>query len=123
MKIGKGSITVYEPNVFLEKWGNIRFCKKAIQGNTKLPKTDLLVGFKPCGGTIAMIDASRQNHIPKEVRPLYQSLPIYRQFRAYIEDYLKESIEKDATVSFHSYSQKESKKVYTFEKTYPSKKV
>lgn len=63
LKIGKGTITVYDPRlVFNEpKFDNMRLVKEEFTKDTDVSKYDLMLGIYPCEATEAIIESAIKN--------------------------------------------------------------
>lgn len=62
IKLGKGSITVFDPLLIPSKLKNIILKKEEFTEETKVDKCDLIIGTYPCEATIPIIRNARKNH-------------------------------------------------------------
>jgi hypothetical protein len=57
-QIGTGTITVYDPNLVVNKLGNINLVKKEFKPNYNISEYDLVMGIMPCEATEMIIKAA-----------------------------------------------------------------
>ena len=63
LKIGKGTITVYDPKLVITKpkFDNMRLVKEKFTKDTDVSKYDLMLGIFPCEATSAIIESAIKN--------------------------------------------------------------
>lgn len=63
LKIGKGTVTIYEPLLGLTKakYPNITLHKEKFTSETRIKKFDLITGIMPCGATDVIIEQACKN--------------------------------------------------------------
>ncbi len=63
LRIGKGTITIYEPELLLKKpkYPNMTLHKKEFTSNTRIKEFDLVTGIMPCDATESIIESACQN--------------------------------------------------------------
>jgi hypothetical protein len=60
-KIGKGTITAYDPYLITKPLGNIKLCHEEFTDKTDVSYADLLVGIMPCTATELIINTAIKN--------------------------------------------------------------
>lgn len=115
-KIGKGTITIYDPCTIVKKLGNIIIKKEEFTKDCKLNKVDLLVGYHPCEATTAIIDYRNEskhvpfslvkcpcNHMPDSEKDKYIHIPDPSKWSAFIKDYLQTHTNEKALIYYDKF--------------------
>lgn len=109
-KLGKGSITVYDPNLVPKMLEGINLVKKDFSSMTLLPSNSLVIGRKPCAATEKMIITANQNesefliqlcacdHTPRKYKIDHQLEPGYKTWLEYLINLAEDTLPSNFTV-------------------------